>query len=256
MNNYIDPFLIRSFSERFCCVFAFAKQNFVQVLRLNLLPLIVMAALYSYLTTSLPNFKSSMGDCICFICFAYFSYYITNCGDMQKTSFKDMLNSIGHAFGKVLEASLIMVAFSIAFVVVLILYAVIWGLIIDDLSHNIPALIIFVIPIIAFFSYVYPIIHIYYIHFYFSSKFKSSFEALKESFRLVKGHWWNTFGFIIMFELLATIIAILILLLSPSESTFIATWIRNIILAVITFYSTNVVALYQYGHLKALKEEK
>lgn len=259
MTNYIDPFKKRTFSERFKAVFAFIKQNFVQVMKYDLLIFAAIAALVSWYETANPDSSiNNLGSLINFVAFAYFAYYVTNQGDVRTVSFKDMLKSVGSAFGKVFEATLLPMGLAVLFVLVFLIYFFVMILIVGGGFDNVSIafIVIVLIPLLVFVLYVTPIFSIYYIHYYFSCKLKDSYDALEESFRLVKGHWWSTMGFIVLFEILQLIVLLPVILFLQEKTTFISGWIGNLLIFVVSFFTIHVVALYQYGHLKALKEEQ
>lgn len=191
MTNYIDPFKKRTFSERFKAVFAFIKQNFVQVMKYDLLIFAAIAALVSWYETANPDSSiNNLGSLINFVAFAYFTHYIASRSDACTVSFKEMLKSVGSAFGKVFEATLLPMGLAILFVFVFVVYFLAMILIVGggEDNVNITFIVIVLLPLLAFVLYMTPILSIYYIHFYFSCKLKDSYDALEESFRLVKGH--------------------------------------------------------------------
>lgn len=259
MTNYINPFEKRTFSARFKAVFAFIKQNFVQVMKFYLLVFAAIAALISWYETINPDSSlNNWGSLISFVAFAYFSYYIANRGDVRMVSFKDMWKSIGGAFGKMVEASILPMGLAVLFVLVFLIYFFAVILILGGGFDNVSiAFIAFILlPLLVFVLYVTPIFSIYYIHFYFSSSFKDSYDALEESFRLVKGHWWGTMGFMVLFEILQLIVLLPVILLLQEKASFIGGWMGNLLIFIVSFFTIHVVALYQYGHLKALREEQ
>lgn len=258
MTNYIDPFKKRTFSERFKAVFAFIKQNFVQVMKYDLLIFAAIAALVSWYETANPDSSiNNLGSLINFVAFAYFAYYVTNQGDVRAVSFKDMLKSMGSAFGRVFVASLLPLGLAVLFVLVFLIYFFVMILIVGGGFDNVSIafIVIVLIPLLVFLLYVTPIFSIYYIHYYFSCKSKGYWDALEDSFRMVKGHWWSTMGFIVLFEILQLIVLLPVILFLQEKTTFISGWIGNLLIFVVSFFTIHVVALYQYGHLKALKEE-
>ena len=174
MTNYINPFEKRTFSERFKAVFAFIKQNFVQVMKFYLLIFVAVAALISWYETINPDSSlNNLGSLISFVAFAYFSYYIANRGDVRMGSFKDMWKSIGGAFGMMVEASILPMGLAVLFVLVFLIYFFAMILILGGGFDNVSiAFIAFILlPLLVFVLYVTHIFSIYYIHFYFSSSF-------------------------------------------------------------------------------------
>lgn len=259
MTNYINPFEKRTFSERFKAVFAFIKQNFVQVMKFFLLAFVAVAALVSWYESANPDSSlNNLGSLISFVAFAYFTHYILNRGDVCTVSFKEMWKSVGSALGKMIEASLLPMGLAALFVLVFVVYFLAMVLIVGGGFDNVNgAFIVFVLlPLLIFGVYVIPIFGIYYIHFYFSSSLKDSYDALEESFRMVKGHWWSTMGFIVLFEILQLLILLPVILILQEKGTFISGWIGNLLIFIVSFFTAHVVLLYQYGHLKALREEQ
>lgn len=257
--NYINPFEKRTFSARFKAVFAFIKQNFVQVMKFYLPIFAAIAALVSWFETAYPDSSlNNLGSLINFVAFAYFAHYVANQGDVRTVSFKDMLKSVVSALGRVFVASLLPIGLAILFVLVFLIYFFAMMLIVGGGFDNVSlAFIVFVLlPILVFVLYVTPIFSIYYIHFYFSYSFKDSYDALEESFRLVKGHWWSTMGFMVLFEILQLIVLLPVILFLQEKAAFIGGWIGNLLIFIVSFFTIHVVALYQYGHLKALREEQ
>ena len=259
MTNYINPFEKRTFSARFKAVFAFIKQNFVQVMKFYLLVFAAIAALVSWFETAYPDSSlNNLGSLINFVAFAYFAHYVANQGDVRTVSFKDMLKSVVSALGRVLVASLLPIGLAILFVLVFLVYFFAMILIVGGGFDNVGGafFVIVLLPFLAFVLYMTPILSIYYIHFYFSCKLKDSYDALEESFRLVKGHWWSTMGFIVLFEFLQLIVLLPVILFLQEKTTFISGWIGNLLIFIVSFFTIHVVALYQYGHLKTLREEQ
>ena len=257
--NYINPFEKRTFSARFKAVFAFIKQNFVQVMKFYLLVFAAIAALVSWFETAYPDSSlNNLGSLINFVAFAYFAHYVANQGDVRTVSFKDMLKSVVSALGRVFVASLLPMGLAILFVFVFVVYFLAMILIVGggEDNVNITFIVIVLLPFLAFVLYMTPILSIYYIHFYFSYRLKDSFEALEESFRLVKGHWWSTMSFMVLFEILQLIVLFPVILLLQEKASFIGGWMGNLLIFIVSFFTIHVVALYQYGHLKALREEQ
>ena len=169
MTNYINPFEKRKFSARFRAVFAFAKQNFVSVIKYDLLVFVAIAALFALLLSANPESKmNNLGALVNFVCFSYFTHYILNKGDMQPTTFKDMLESTAKAFGKVFVASILPF---IGMVVCLLLLGILGVIFTFIVGKNI-GLIVTLFFFALFVIYMVPILHIYYIHYYFSNKLK------------------------------------------------------------------------------------
>ena len=253
MNNYINPFEYRTFSQRFKCIFAFMKQNFIPVMKFELPVFIVISALLSWVTTTNPNLNlNNLGSIINFAAFAYFTHYITKQGATSKIPFKNILQSIGKAFAKIFEASLIPLGFGLLLAIIVGIFMFVVMVLFKD---NPIILVLSFLPILGGCIYIIPIINIYYIHFYFSSKLSHGLDILKESFLLVKGHWWSTFGFMTLFEIVQIVIFLPLILIS-SEKTFVGEWISNLALFIIAFFCIHTVTLFQYGHLKTLRDEK
>lgn len=257
MTNYINPFEKRKFSARFRAVFAFAKQNFVSVIKYDLLVFVAIAALFALLLSANPESKiNNLGSLINFVCFSYFTHYILNKGDMHATSFKDMLKSTGNAFGKIFVASIL------PFIGMMLCLASlgILGFIFVLISGKNIALIVTLSLFLLFVIYIVPILNIYYAHSYFSSKYKSSIDVFQESYRMVKGHWWNTFGFCLLLGLIGEVsvllISVLVLWVLPNDSSFIGLWVTFTICFIVLFFTTHTATVFQYGHLKALKDEE
>ena len=253
--NYIDPFKKRAFSERFRAVLKFTKQNFVQVMRFYLPIFAAIAALVTWVETKVPDYSQSyLGNMISFAAFAYFAHYIAHRGDVRKVSSKEMLTSAAHAFGRMVEASILVMGFALLFALVAAVYIlalrVVFG---KDFGGM--GLLIACTPLILFVISVIPVLSIYYVHYYFSDKEKSCYEALQESYRLVKGHWWDTFGFIFLFGLLEVMVLLPIVLALQGETTPWSGLAINLIVLFLAFFGVGAVELYQYGHLKALSEE-
>ena len=253
--NYIDPFKKRAFSERFRAVLKFTKQNFVQVMRFYLPIFAAIAALVTWVETKVPDYSQSyLGNMISFAAFAYFAHYIAHRGDVRKVSSKEMLTSAAHAFGRMVEASILVMGFALLFALVAAVYIlalrVVFG---KDFGGM--GLLIACTPLILFVISVIPVLSIYYVHYYFSDKEKSCYEVLQESFRLVKGHWWDTFGFIFLFGLLEVMVLLPIVLALQGETTPWSGLAINLIVLFLAFFGVGAVELYQYGHLKALSEE-
>lgn len=252
MTNYINPFEKRTFSARFRAVFAFAKQNFLQVIKYNLILFMVIAALFAWFISANPDSKmNNLGSLVNFVCFSYFTHYMLNRGDMSATSFKKMLGSTGRAFVKVFVAS-IPVAIILIPVISVVLFVTI-------IAAKAKVLIIAGLVFVLFglvILYMMPIWNMYYAHYYFSNKFKSTVDAFKESFRMIKGHWWSAFGFILVFgligELTVVLVSIPILVLLPG---FIGMFLSLTIAFIVFFFTTHTALVFQYGHLKTLKEE-
>ena len=259
MTNYINPFEKRTFSARFKAVFAFIKQNFVQVMKYDLLIFAAIAALVSWYETANPDSSiNNLGSLINFVAFAYFAYYVNNQGDVRAASFKDMLKSLGSAFGRVFIASLLPLGLAVLFVLVFLIYFFVMILIVGGGFDNVSIafIVIVLIPLLVFVLYVTPIFSIYYIHYYFSCKSKGYWDALEDSFRMVKGHWWSTMGFMVLFEILQLIVLLPVILLLQEKASFIGGWMGNLLIFIVSFFTMHVVALYQYGHLKILREEQ
>ena len=72
----------------------------------------------------------------------------------------------------------------------------------------------------------------------------------------MKGHWWGTMGFMVLFEILQLIVLLPVILLLQEKASFIGGWMGNLLIFIVSFFTIHVVALYQYGHLKALREEQ
>ena len=253
--NYIDPFKKRAFSERFRAVLEFTKQNFAQVMKFYLPIFAAIAAFVTWLETIVPDSSQNyLGNMISFAAFAYFAHYIAHRGDVRKVSFKEMLTSAAHAFGRMVEASILVMGFALLFALVAAVYIlalrVVFG---KDFGGM--ALLIACTPLILFVISVIPVLSIYYVHYYFSDKEKNCYEALQESFRLVKGHWWDTFGFIFLFGLLEVMVLLPIVLALQGETTPWSGLAINLIVLFLAFFGVSAVELYQYGHLKALSEE-
>ena len=259
MTNYINPFEKRTFSARFKAVFAFIKQNFVQVMKFYLLVFAAIAALVSWFETANPDSsQNNLGSLINFVAFAYFAHYVANQGDVRTVSFKDMLKSVVSALGRVFVASLLPIGLAILFVLVFLVYFFAMILIVGGGFDNVSDafFVIVLIPLLVFLLYVAPIFSIYYIHYYFSYKSKGYWDALEDSFRMVKGHWWSTMGFIVLFEILQLVVLLPVILLLQEKNAFISGWISNLLIFIVSFFTMHVVALYQYGHLKTLREEQ
>lgn len=257
MTNYINPFEKRKFSARFRAVFAFAKQNFVSVIKYDLLVFVAIAALFALLLSANPESKmNNLGALVNFVCFSYFTHYILNKGDMQPTTFKDMLESTAKAFGKVFVASILPF---IGMVVCLLLLGILGVIFTFIVGKNI-GLIVTLFFFALFVIYMVPILNIYYTHYYFSNKFKDTVDTFKESYRMVKGHWWNTFGFCLLLGLIGEVsvllISVLVLWVLPNDSSFIGLWVTFTICFIVLFFTTHTATVFQYGHLKALKDEE
>lgn len=254
--RYINPFEKRNFSERSKAVLDFAKQNFAQVMKFYLPIFAAIAAFVTWLETIVPDSSQNyLGNMVGFAAFAYFAHYIANRGDVRKVSIKEMLKSAVHAFGKLVEASILIMGFALLFALVLVIYIVALRLVFGK-DFGGMALLIACTPLILFVISVIPVLSVYYVHYYFSDKGKSCYEALQESFRLVKGHWWDTFGFILLFGLFEVAILVPIILAFQGETTPWSGLIINLTVLVMSFFGVNAVELYQYGHLKTLSEEQ
>ena len=250
--HYIDPFEKRAFSERLEAVLEFARQNFVQVMRFYLLAFAVIAALITWIETMVPDSSQNyLGNLIGFAAFAYFAHYIAHRGDVRKVSVKEMLTSAAHALGRMVEASILIMGFVLLFALVVAVYVLALRFFFEGV-----ALVIACTPLILFAISMIPVLSVYYVHYYFSSEDKSCYEALQESFRLVKGHWWGTMGFMVLFEILQLIVLLPVILLLQEKASFIGGWMGNLLIFIVSFFTIHVVALYQYGHLKALREEQ
>ena len=175
---------------------------------------------------------------------------------MRPTTFKDMLISTGNAFGKVFFLSIVL---SIGMIIILVPLGILGVILILIFGKNIGAIVALSL-LVLFVLYIVPILNICYVHYYFSSKFKSSFDAFKESYRMVKGHWWNTFGFCVLLgligELTVLLISMLVLMVLPNDSSFIGLCVTFTIAFIVLFFTTHTAIVFQYGHLKALKEEQ
>lgn len=252
MTNYINPFEKRTFSERFCAVFAFAKQNFVQVIKYNLPLFMVIAALFAWFISANPDSKmNNLGSLVNFVCFSYFTHYMLNRGDMSATSFKKMLGSTGRAFVKVFVASIPVVIILIPVISVVLFVTII--------AAKAKVLIIVGLVFVLFclfILYMIPFGMLYCAHYYFSNKFKSTVDAFKESYRMIKGHWWSTFGFILVIGIIGELVVVLVsvpfLLLLPN---FIGMFLSLVIAFVVLFFTTHTALVFQYGHLKSLVDE-
>ena len=254
--NYIDPFKKRAFSERFRAVLEFTKQNFAQVMKFYLPIFAAIAAFVTWLETIVPDSSQNyLGNMISFAAFAYFAHYIAHRGDVRKVSFKEMLTSAAYAFGRMVEASILVMGFALLFALVAAVYILALRLVFGK-DFGGMGLLIACTPLILFVISVIPVLSIYYVHYYFSDKEKNCYEALQESFRLVKGHWWSTMGFMVLFEILQLIVLLPVILFLQEEAAFIGGWIGNLLIFIVSFFTIHVVALYQYGHLKALREEQ
>ena len=250
MTNYINPFEKRTFSARFRAVFAFAKQNFVQVIKYDLILLMVIAALLAGWICVYPNSKiNNLGSLANFVCFSYFTHYLLNRGEMSATSFKNMLRSTGGAFVKVFVASFLVLAILIPITIVFVIV----GGIALKFNPVIGGLIFVLFGLLIL--YMTPILNIYYTHYYFSKKNNSSVEALKDSYLMIKGHWWSTFGLVFVIgligELIVVLISIPILILLP---IFIGTFLSLTIAFIVFIFTLHAASIFQYGHLKALNK--
>lgn len=256
MTNYFNPFEKRTFSERFKAVFTFFKQNFIQVMKFYLLLFAAISALVSWYEIVSPDSSlNNLGDLISFIALAYFTHYIANRGDVRMVPFKEMLWSMGRALCKMIEASIHLLGFVLLFALVVVVFLV--GLLFFlGKDAGVWTYLIACIPLFVFIIYILPIFSIYYFHFYFSSNLKDSSGALKESFLMVKGHWWSTFGFTCLFELLQLVIILPVAFILQEKATFVSGWIVNLLLFILSFFCVNTAILYQYGHLKTLREEQ
>ena len=254
--NYIDPFKKRAFSERFRAVLEFTKQNFAQVMKFYLPIFAAIAAFVTWLETIVPDSSQNyLGNMISFAAFAYFAHYIAHRGDVRKVSFKEMLTSAAYAFGRMVEASILVMGFALLFALVAAVYILALRLVFGK-DFGGMGLLIACTPLILFVISVIPVLSVYYVHYYFSDKEKSCYEALQESFRLVKGHWWDTFGFIFLFGLLEVMVLLPIVLALQGETTPWSGLAINLIVLFLAFFGVGAVELYQYGHLKALSEEQ
>ena len=254
--NYIDPFKKRDFSERFRAVLEFTKLNFAQVMKFYLPIFAAIAAFVTWLETKVPDSSQNyLGNMVGFAAFAYFAHYIANRGDVRKVSFKEMLTGAAHAFGRLVEASVLILGFALLFALVAAVYVVALRVVFGK-GFGGMALLIACTPLMLFVISVIPVLSVYYVHYYFSDKEKSCYEALQESFRLVKGHWWDTFGFILLFGVFEVAILVPIILAFQGETTPWSGLIINLIVLVMSFFGVSAVELYQYGHLKALSEEQ
>lgn len=63
-------------------------------------------------------------------------------------------------------------------------------------------------------------------------------------------------GFMVLFEILQLIVLLPVILLLQEKASFIGGWMGNLLIFIVSFFTIHVVALYQYGHLKALREEQ
>ena len=63
-------------------------------------------------------------------------------------------------------------------------------------------------------------------------------------------------GFIVLFEILQLVVLLPVVLILQEKTTFFSGWIGNLLIFIVSFFTTHVVTLYQYGHLKALREEQ
>ena len=254
--NYIDPFKKRAFSERFRAVLEFTKQNFAQVMKFYLPIFAAIAAFVTWLETKVPDSSQNyLGNMVGFAAFAYFAHYIAHRGDVRKVSFKEMLTSAAYAFGRMVEASILVMGFALLFALVAAVYILALRLVFGK-DFGGMGLLIACTPLILFVISVIPVLSVYYVHYYFSDKEKSCYEALQESFRLVKGHWWDTFGFIFLFGLLEVMVLLPIVLALQGETTPWSGLAINLIVLFLAFFGVGAVELYQYGHLKALSEEQ
>lgn len=260
--NFISPFEKRTFSERFRAVLMFTKQNFLSVLKYDLLVFVIVSLLVSWIITATGKSMNNIGSLINFVCFSYFTHYILNRGSMSAVSFKEMLNTTGNAFLNVFVAGLLLLVILILPLLILVALTVlvIMPAVSGIVSNEMFAVIISMIPFMLVVFYLLPIISVYYNYNYFcSSEIRGI--ALVESYRLVKGHWWSTFGFMVLFEVMGGIVGFLIiflvhLLFDSFLSSYLCEVIDNVVLFVIVFFSSHVAMVYQYGHLTTLKEER
>lgn len=260
--NFIAPFEKRTFSERFRAVLMFMKQNFLPVLKYDLLVFIIISLLVSWIITATGKSINNIGSLINFVCFSYFTHYILNQGNMSAVSFKEMLKTTGKAFLNVFFAGLLLLVIFILplLILVAVTVLVIMPIVTEMVSNEMFAFIISMIPFMLVVFYLLPIILVYYNYNYFSSS-ENKGIALVESYRLVKGHWWSTFGFMVLFEVMGGIVGVLMILLvhllfDSFLSSYLCEVVDNIILFVIVFFSSHVAMVYQYGHLVVLKEER
>lgn len=270
MTNYITPFEERIFGARFRAVFEFAKQNFVSAVKYNLLLFIVLGALFGWLITILPDNPSGSSILrilaqfsVFFVCLSYFTHYIENKGNMSSTSFKQMFASSAIAFGKMFIAGIL------PFIAGLIIGIPIALLIVTSAHFGGGGttsilLSILLLLFLLLVLYLLPIMNIYYVHFYFSCSFKNMIGIFKESYRMVKGHWWSTFLFGIIWGYIKSIaqIPLVVVLLLPlmglqdKVTLAILTGISLALSYIGSFFTTDAALIFQYGHLKALKEKQ
>lgn len=254
MKNYINPFEERKFDVRFRAVFEFAKLNFTSVIKYYLLIFIVFAALYSAFLSFVPDFNARAGiNGMVFLCFSYFSFYMINKGDVRAVSLEKRLSSIGIAFVKGIVVSLLLLVCMMPLIVLVVLLSVAVGE------------FLWIALIVPVFIWMFLFSNIIYAHYYFSNASKGVTDVIKEVFHMLKGHWWSTCGFYLIFccilyglVSLFSLLPLLGVVLLPDNAyvQFLCFLIMFTVFFIVSFFTTDASIVFQYGHLKALKEKQ
>ena len=247
MTDFISPFEKRSFWGCIRATFSFLAQNSFLILGL-LLPFLLI---FSFLVLWLGTLDEKLGQInystfLWFIPFSVVSLYVAHQGNLLSVKSKEVMASLGSAFCKMFIAS---------FVVFVALAGPLFFLMVISGMFKINSLY----PIILFALYLIvliPYIFMYYCHCCFSSKYSDFLDSLEASFKLVKGHWWITFGYLVLVflftSLLIVLFSLLLVIICP-DPTFVVLVLSPISLLV--EFASLIAVIYHYGHLRALKQE-
>lgn len=241
--EYISPFRENSFSQRINNVINFGVQNFKKIIVFHLIILIPFCLISSLLDEEdkLGNLFSQITTAISSIlALSFMLLYIKNKG-LNNFKTEELFKNFGTIFAKGFLLGLI----TTAVLFIPILFAFLFIISIESqttLAYS--ALLIAGVIII----YLAVIAQIFTTHYLLINDF-DIISSIKETFRMIKGKWWNTTFFLLVFNIPRIIIVVVLFAIIGENNDIFATTIASYLVLLVSFFLSDVPLVYQYGYL-------
>lgn len=241
--EYISPFRENSFSQRISNVINFEIQNFKKIIGLHLIILLPICLISSLLggENKFGNIFSHVTIGISsMLVLSFMLLYIKNKG-LNNFKTEELFKNFGTIFAKGFLLGLTTTA-------VLFIPTIIFILFIISIGSQTTLLYSVLLIAGVIIIYLDVIAQIFTTHYLLINDF-SLISALKDTFRMIKGKWWNTAFFLLVFNILRFTIMVVLFAIIAENNDIFATTIASYLVLLVSFFLSDIPLVYQYGYL-------
>lgn len=241
--EYISPFRENSFSQRISNVINFEIQNFKKIIGLHLIILLPICLISSLLggEDKFGNIFSQVTIGISsMLALSFMLLYIKNKG-LNNFKTEELFKNFGTIFAKGFILGLTTTA-------VLFIPTIIFILFIISIGSQTTLLYSVLLIVGVIIIYLYVIAQIFTTHYLLINDF-NLISALKETFRMIKGKWWNTAFFLLVFNILRFTVMVVLYAIIAENNNILATTMVSYLVLLVSFFLSDIPLVYQYGYL-------